>query len=161
MAEKKMPIQLMDTLDGLELTKSEYEWLEQRFAAMTEKEQLLFRGAMELEKPQTASNVIGIANQLHCYELFCGAGDDEALGRFVMEHLEQVSDAARPYISPSSVGQMFRQEVSPACFAMAIISSAAPSPALCRSKSSQASPQLVSMPSASSWPAAPIWTASG
>lgn len=116
MAEKKMPIRLMDTLDGLELTKSEYEWLEQRFAAMTEKEQLLFRGAMELEKPQTASNVIGIASQLHCYELFCGAGDDEALGRFVMEHLEQVSDAARPYISPSSVGQMFRQEVSSGVF---------------------------------------------
>ena len=55
MAEEQALVQLMDTLDGLELTKSEYEWLEQRFAAMTEKEQLLFRGAMKLEKPETAS----------------------------------------------------------------------------------------------------------
>ena len=49
MAEEQALVQLMDTLDGLELTKSEYEWLEQRFAAMTEKEQFLFRGAMKLE----------------------------------------------------------------------------------------------------------------
>ena len=38
MAEEQALVQLMDTLDGLELTKSEYEWLEQRFAAMTEKQ---------------------------------------------------------------------------------------------------------------------------
>lgn len=37
MAEEQALVQLMDTLDGLELTKSEYEWLEQRFAAMTER----------------------------------------------------------------------------------------------------------------------------
>ena len=107
MAEEQALVQLMDTLDGLELTKSEYEWLEQRFAAMTEKEQLLFRGAMKLEKPETA---IDIAGQLHCYELFYSAGDEDALGQFVMKHLEQVPDAARPYFSPAYVGQMFRQE---------------------------------------------------
>lgn len=73
MAEEQALVQLMDTLDGLELTKSEYEWLEQRFAAMTEKEQLLFRGAMKLEKPETASEAIDIAGQLHCYDL-CKAG---------------------------------------------------------------------------------------
>lgn len=110
MAEEQALVQLMDTLDGLELTKSEYEWLEQRFAAMTEKEQLLFRGAMKLEKPETASEAIDIAGQLHCYELFYSAGDEDALGQFVMKHLEQVPDAARPYFSPAYVGQMFRQE---------------------------------------------------
>ena len=31
------------------------------------KEQLLFRGAMKLEKPETASEAIDIAGQLHCY----------------------------------------------------------------------------------------------
>lgn len=82
MAEEQALVQLMDTLDGLELTKSEYEWLEQRFAAMTEKEQLLFRGAMKLEKPETASEAIDIAGQLHCYELFYSAGDEDALGQF-------------------------------------------------------------------------------
>lgn len=110
MAEEQALVQLMDTLDGLELTKSEYEWLEQRFAAMTEKEQLLFRGAMKLEKPETASEAIDIAGQLHCYELFYSAGDEDAMGQFVMKHLEQVPDAARPYFSPAYVGQMFRQE---------------------------------------------------
>lgn len=104
MAEEQALVQLMDTLDGLELTKSEYEWLEQRFAAMTEKEQLLFRGAMKLEKPETASEAIDIAGQLHCYELFYSAGDEDALGQFVMKHLEQVPDAARPYFSPAYVG---------------------------------------------------------
>ena len=84
MAEEQALVQLMDTLDGLELTKSEYEWLEQRFAAMTEKEQFLFRGAMKLEKPETASGAISIASQLHCYELFYCAGDEDALGQFVM-----------------------------------------------------------------------------
>ena len=92
MAEEQALVQLMDTLDGLELTKSEYEWLEQRFAAMTEKEQFLFRGAMKLEKPETASGAISIASQLHCYELFYSAGDEDALGQFVMKHLEQVPD---------------------------------------------------------------------
>ena len=62
MAEEQALVQLMDTLDGLELTKSEYEWLEQRFAAMTEKEQFLFRGAMKLEKPETASGAISMIN---------------------------------------------------------------------------------------------------
>ena len=99
MAEEQALVQLMDTLDGLELTKSEYEWLEQRFAAMTEKEQLLFRGAMKLEKPETASEAIDIAGQLHCYELFYSAGDEDALGQFVMKHLEQVPDAARLFLS--------------------------------------------------------------
>ena len=110
MAEEQALVQLMDTLDGLELTKSEYEWLEQRFAAMTEKEQFLFRGAMKLEKPETASGAISIASQLHCYELFYSAGDEDALGQFVMKHLEQVPDVARPYLSPAYVGQMFQQE---------------------------------------------------
>lgn len=32
------------------------------------------------------------------------------MGQFVMKHLEQVPDAARPYFSPAYVGQMFRQE---------------------------------------------------
>ena len=40
---------LFDKLDGFYLTKSEHDWLERRFANMTEKEKILFQGAMELE----------------------------------------------------------------------------------------------------------------
>ena len=115
MAEEQALVQLMDTLDGLELTKSEYEWLEQRFAAMTEKEQLLFRGAMKLEKPETASEAIDIAGQLHFYELFYSAGDEDALGQFVMKHLEQVPDAARPYVPAGrSLRRVLRRPLYPA-----------------------------------------------
>ena len=43
---------LFDKLDGLYVTKLEHDWLERRFYNMTEKEKILFQGAMELEKPQ-------------------------------------------------------------------------------------------------------------
>lgn len=42
---------LFDKLDGLYVTKLEHDWLERRFYNMTEKEKILFQGAMELEKP--------------------------------------------------------------------------------------------------------------
>ena len=160
MAEEQALVQLMDTLDGLELTKSEYEWLEQRFAAMTEKEQFLFRGAMKLEKPETASGAISIASQLHCYELFYSAGDEDALGQFVMKHLEQVPDVARPYLPPM-LGRCSSRKEPPACFAKAIISGAVLPQNINRIKTSQNSPQPANTPSVSSWPAAPIWRASG
>ena len=64
---------------------------------MTEKEKILFQGAMELEKPQEIGHVMRIASQLDCYDLFYGAGDEAALGKFVMESIECSSDAARPF----------------------------------------------------------------
>ena len=53
--------QLLDLLDGFEMTKSQHDWLEQRFSNMTEKEKLLFRGGMGLERPQGVSHVMLIA----------------------------------------------------------------------------------------------------
>ena len=61
---------LFDKLDGFYVTKSEHDWLERRFSNMTEKEKILFQGAMELEKPQEIGHVMRIASQLDCYE--CG-----------------------------------------------------------------------------------------
>ena len=48
---------LFDKLDGFYVTKSEHDWLERRFSNMTEKEKILFQGAMELEKPQEIGHV--------------------------------------------------------------------------------------------------------
>ena len=79
-------LKLFDLLDGLEMTKSQYEWLARRFENMTAKEALLFRGAMQIEQPQATCDVMQIANQLEHYELLYGAGNDFALGNFVMEH---------------------------------------------------------------------------
>ena len=76
---------LFDKLDGFYVTKSEHDWLERHFSNMTEKEKILFQGAMELEKPQEIGHVMRIASQLDCYDLFYGAGDEAALGKFVME----------------------------------------------------------------------------
>ena len=63
---------LFDKLDGFYVTKSEHDWLERRFSNMTEKEKILFQGAMELEKPQEIGHVMRIASQLDCYDLFYG-----------------------------------------------------------------------------------------
>ena len=81
---------LFDKLDGFYVTKSEHDWLERRFSNMTEKEKILFQGAMELEKPQEIGHVMRIASQLDCYDLFYGAGDEAALGKFVMESIESL-----------------------------------------------------------------------
>ena len=68
--------ELFDLLDGFEMTKSQHDWLERRFENMTVKESLLFRGAMQTERPQMTADVMLIANQLDHYDLFYGAGDD-------------------------------------------------------------------------------------
>ena len=65
---------LFNLLDGMEMTKSEHDWLELRFANMTEKERLLFTGALELERPTQADRVMELANQLPCFDLYYGAG---------------------------------------------------------------------------------------
>ena len=70
---------LFDTLDGMEMGKSEHDWLEQRFEDMTVKEALLFRGAMQLEHPQTVTEAIRILNGLNHYRLLYGADDDVSL----------------------------------------------------------------------------------
>ena len=44
---------LSPLLEGMEMSKSEHDWMEQRFENMTAKEELLFRGAMQIEGPKT------------------------------------------------------------------------------------------------------------
>lgn len=100
---------LFDKLDGFYVTKSEHDWLERRFSNMTEKEKILFQGAMELEKPQEIGHVMRIASQLDCYDLFYGAGDEAALGKFVMESIECSSDAARPFLNAEHLGAAYHQ----------------------------------------------------
>ena len=100
---------LMHSLDGMELLQSEREALERRFTNMTAKEGLLFRGALELEHPQSAEQVIQIAGNLDQYQLFYGAGTDAALGRFVMEHIHSPTSIARAYLDPETVGEAYRQ----------------------------------------------------
>lgn len=46
---------LFDKLDGFYVTKSEHDWLERRFSNMTEKEKILFQGAMELRSPKRSA----------------------------------------------------------------------------------------------------------
>lgn len=42
-----MKHRLAPLLEGMEMGKSEHDWLEQRLESMTAKEELLFRGAMQ------------------------------------------------------------------------------------------------------------------
>lgn len=101
---------LFDLLDGFELTKSQYDWLERRFENMTVKESLLFRGAMQMEHPQATCSVMLIASQLDHYDLFYGAGDDASLGRFVMEQIQRPSAQACEFLDPEKVGEAYRQK---------------------------------------------------
>ena len=100
---------LFDKLDGFYVTKPEHDWLERRFSNMTEKEKILFQGAVELEKPQEIGHVMRIASQLDCYDLFYGAGDEAALGKFVMENMEHPSTAARPFLDAEHLGGAYHQ----------------------------------------------------
>ena len=89
---------------------TEYEWLAHRFENMTAKEALLFRGAMQIEQPQATCDVMQIANQLEHYELLYGAGNDFALGNFVMEHIFYPSSQTREFLDPAKVGAAYRQK---------------------------------------------------
>ena len=106
---------LFDALDGMEMGKSEHDWLEQRFGSMTAKERLLFQGAMQLERPQTVEETLLVLNGLDQYRLFYGADDDISLGRFVMEHIHIPTHAARGYLDPEIVGAVYR-ESGAGCF---------------------------------------------
>ena len=97
-------------LNGMEMSKSEREWLEQRFANMTEKERLLFTGALELERSTQADHVMELADQLSSFDLYYGAGDDESLGLFVLEHLERPSSEAAPFLNAERVGAAYRKQ---------------------------------------------------
>jgi len=105
---------LFDLLDGFEMTKSEYDWLERRFENMTAKESMLFRGAMQIERPEKTFDVLQLINQLDHYELFYGAGDDIGLGHFVMNRIKHPASSARAYLDPAKVGAAFRQQVGSA-----------------------------------------------
>ena len=102
--------QLLDLLDGFEMTKSQHDWLERRFENMTVKESLLFRGAMQIEQPRMTCDVMLIASQLDHYDLFYGAGDDVQLGKFIMEQIQRPSDQAREFLDPEKVGAAYRQK---------------------------------------------------
>ncbi len=102
--------QLLDLLDGFEMTKSQHDWLERRFENMTVKESLLFRGAMQIEQPRMTCDVMLIASQLDHYDLFYGAGDDVQLGKFIMKQIQRPSDQAREFLDPGKVGAAYRQK---------------------------------------------------
>ena len=102
--------QLFDLLDGFEMTKSQHDWLERRFENMTVKESLLFRGAMQIERPQMVHDAMVLTSQLEHYNLFYGTGDDVQLGKFVMEQIQRPSAQAREFLDPEKVGAAYRQK---------------------------------------------------
>ena len=151
---------LFNLLDGMEMTKSEHDWLELRFANMTEKERLLFTGALELERPTQADRVMELANQLPCFNLYYGAGDDEVLGRFVLENLERPSPEAVPFLNAEQVGAAYREQ-DKGISARVTIYGSLPSRSPCRKHLSSFSRRSGTMPSGSDWPAEKIWMACG
>ena len=107
-----MKHRLAPLLEGMEMGKSEHDWLEQRFEHMTAKEELLFRGAMQIESPRDIQTTIQILQGLDHYQLLYGTEDDVLLGRFVMEHIHTPTHAARGYLDPEMVGAAYRENGS-------------------------------------------------
>lgn len=107
-----MKHRLAPLLEGMEMGKSEHDWLEQRLESMTAKEELLFRGAMQIESPRDIQTTIQILQGLDHYQLLYGAEDDVLLGRFVMEHIHTSTHAARGYLDPEIVGAAYREHGS-------------------------------------------------
>ena len=107
-----MKHRLAPLLEGIEIGKSEHDWLEQRLESMTAKEELLFRGAMQIESPRDIQTTIQILQGLDHYQLLYGAEDDVLLGRFVMEHIHTPTHAARGYLDPEIVGAAYREHGS-------------------------------------------------
>lgn len=107
-----MKHRLAPFLEGMEMGKSEHDWLEQRLESMTAKEELLFRGAMQIESPRDIQTTIKILQGLDHYQLLYGAEDDVLLGRFVMEHIHTPTHAARGYLDPEIVGAAYREHGS-------------------------------------------------
>ena len=99
---------LFSLLNGMEMNKTEHEWLERRFDNMTAKEELLFRGALQIESSKTAQETIQILHRLDHYQLLYEADDDVSLGRFVMQHIHPPAPAARAYLDPETVGAAYR-----------------------------------------------------
>lgn len=73
-----MKHRLSPLLEGIEMNKSEHDWIEQRFENMTVKEELLFRGAMQIEGPKSAQKTLQILHSLDHYQLLYG--DPERVG---------------------------------------------------------------------------------
>lgn len=68
-------------------TPEERDWLNLRTGQMSEKEKLLFNGAMLLSQPRTAAEVINLALQTDCFEALYPAGNRRALGLFVSKYM--------------------------------------------------------------------------
>ena len=75
-------------IPGARCTEEENSWLAQQTALMSEKEKLLFTGAMRLKRPRTIAEVIDMANQLNCFEAIYPAGNRRELGRFVAKYMK-------------------------------------------------------------------------
>ena len=100
---------LTDTLQEISLRREEQAVLTQRFKNMTVKNSLLFRGDMELEQPDTGGKVFQIIENLEQYQLFYGAGDNKALGCFVLDQVHRPTPEACAYFCLETVGESYRQ----------------------------------------------------
>ena len=90
------------------ILRRESTWLENSIL----KESLLFRGAMEIERPQMVHDAMVLTSQLEHYNLFYGTGDDVQLGKFVMEQIQRPSAQAREFLDPEKVGAAYDKDAA-------------------------------------------------
>lgn len=107
--DKLKNVDLADDLnEKLGVTHAQRQAME--IGSMTAKECLLFAGALALEHPERIDRAMELANQLPRFDLYYGAGDNEALGRFVLEYLERPSPKAVPFLHVGQVGAAYQEQ---------------------------------------------------
>lgn len=95
-------------IPNLDFTREEKDWLIRRTDRMSEKEKILFMGAMNLRQPKCMADVIDLAVQLDCFEAVYPAGNRRELGRFVAKHLrEEYGEFA--HLSKKDVGAIYQK----------------------------------------------------
>lgn len=73
-------------IPDLDFTREEKDWLVRRTGQMSEKEKVLFMGAMQLRQPKCMADVINLAAQTDCFEALYPAGNRRELGRFLAQY---------------------------------------------------------------------------
>lgn len=95
-------------IPNLDITREEQAWLDWRTDHMSEKEKLLFMGAMQLQPPQSMAAVINLAVQLDCFEAVYPAINRWELGRFVAKHLRE-EYAEFSHLPKKDIGSIYQK----------------------------------------------------
>lgn len=91
-------------------TEKEKEYLKNRFAEMSVKEQYIMEGAVQIVEVNNALDLIDLTEQLSNFDFHYKATDDISLGEYVARHKECASDDILPFIKTKQLGSEYNED---------------------------------------------------